>query len=481
MREYKVFVKRIGLTGFTNLLISLSGIVLLPILTKNLPIEEYGIWVQITVTIGLIPLVVTLGLPYSMDRFLAARKKKEEIQEGFYSIVFVSLFTSAIASLLLFLLANPLATILFNGYVTISKILCLIIFIECLNVLLLSFFRTFQHIKRYSMFTFIKTWLNVVLVTYFVLSGYGIFGAVIGFLISSIFVVLAMTSLIILEIGIKIPKFTHIKDYLSFSIPTIPGGLSSWIVNSSDRYIIGIFLGASFVGYYSPGYTLGAIISMFMFPFSLMLPAVLSKYYDEDNIDEVKIILKYSLKYFLLLAIPSTFGISFLSKPLLLLLSTPEISSQGYLITPFVALSTLLYGVFVIIAKILYLEKKTKIIGSIWVIAAVLNIGLNLLVLPFIGILGAAITTLISFSIAVLLTIHYSFKCFKFDLGFGFIGKSVLSSIIMSLVIIKLNPIGLLDIITVIIVSVAVYGLILLLLKGFKMTEIQFFKNLLKL
>ena len=49
MNDHKLFTQRIGLIGLTNLLISLSGIILLPILTKTLPIEEYGVWVQISV------------------------------------------------------------------------------------------------------------------------------------------------------------------------------------------------------------------------------------------------------------------------------------------------------------------------------------------------------------------------------------------------------------------------------------------------
>ncbi|MCK4731023.1 MAG: polysaccharide biosynthesis protein [Methanophagales archaeon] len=479
MNEHKLFTQRIGLIGITNLLLSLSGIILLPILTKNIPIEEYGIWVQITVTIGLIPAVVMLGLPYTMVRFLAAAKKREEIQESFYSIAFIVLFTSAIASLLLFLFSKPIAATLFDNNLTIARIISLIVFIECLNGLLLAFFRTFQQIKRYSIFSFIRTWLNVALVAYFVLSGYGIFGAVMGLLISTFFVSLIMVSLIISEIGIKIPKFTHIKEYLAFGIPTVPANLSSWGVNSSDRYVIGIFLGTAFVGYYSPGYILGSSISMFMTPLSFMLPAVLSKYYDENNMKEVKIVLKYSLKYFLLFAIPSTFGLSLLSKPLLTILSTPEIASQGYLITPFIALGALLFGAGAVIVQIIVLEKKTKITGAIWIIAAILNLGLNLIFIPYIGILGAAITTLLAFALALILISFYSFKYLKFDIDFRFISKSIFASIVMSLVIIQWNPVGISNVLIGIGICAAVYAAILLLLRGIKKEEIDFFRDLL--
>jgi O-antigen/teichoic acid export membrane protein len=480
MNDHKLFTQRIGLIGITNLLVSLSGIILLPILTKNIPIEEYGIWVQINVTIGLIPAVVMLGLPYTMVRFLAAAKKREEIQEGFYSIAFIVIFTSAIASFLLFLFSKPIAAALFDNNLTIARILSLIVFIACLNGLLLNFFRTFQQIKRYSMFLFIHTFLNVALVAYFVLSGYGIFGAVIGLLISSFFIFLIMASLIISEIGIKIPKFTNIREYLAFGIPTVPGNLSSWVVNSSDRYVIGIFLGTAFVGYYSPGYALGNMINMFMAPLSFMLPAVLSKYYDENNMNEVKTVLRYALKYFLALGIPSALGLSLLSKPMLLILSTPEIASHGYLVTPFVAVGALLFGAGAVIVQIIVLEKKTKITGAIWIIAAILNLGLNLIFIPYMGILGAAITTLLAFALALILISFYSFKYIKFDFDFRFILKSIFASIVMSLVIIQWNPVGISNVLIVIGICAAVYATILLLLKGIKKEEIAFFRELFK-
>ena len=422
-----------------------------------------------------------LGLPYTMVRFLAGAKKREEIQEGFYSIAFIVLFTSAIASFLLFLFSKPIAATLFDNNLTITRIASLIVFIACLNGLLLTFFRTFQQIKRYSIFISIRTWLNVALVAYFVLSGYGIFGAVLGLLISSFFVFLIMASFIILELGFKIPKFTPIREYLAFGLPTVPTNLSSWVVNSSDRYVIGIFLGTAFVGYYSPGYTLGSVISMFMAPLAFMLPAVLSKYYDENNMNEVRTVLQYSLKYFLLLAIPAAFGLSLLSKPILTILATPEIASQGYLITPFVALSTLLFGAHMVIYNIIVLEKKTKIVGMIWVIAAISNLGLNLIFIPHIGILGAAITTLIAFALALILTSFYSFKYLKFDIDFRFILKSIFATIVMSQVIIQWNPMGVLNVLSVIGVCAVVYAAVLLLLRGVKKEEITFFRQLFRL
>ena len=478
MSEHKLFAQRIGLIGLTNLFVSLSGIFLLPILTKTLPIEEYGIWAQIMVTIGLIPSIVMFGLPYTMVRFLAGAKRREDIQEGFYSIAFVVLVTSVVASLLLFLSSKSIAAMLFDDNHIIAKILSLVVFVECLNVLSFNFFRTFQQMKKYSIFKFMQTYVTLILVAHFVLSGYGIVGAAIGILITRIVLFLVMASLIVSEIGVRVPKFTNMRDYLAFGLPTVPGNLSSWVVTSSDRYVIGILLGTAFVGYYSPGYTLGNIIQMFVAPLGLILPAILSKYYDENKMDEAKMVLKYSLKYFLLLAIPSSFGLSLLSKQMLIILSTSEIASEGYLITPFVAISAVFFGASVVVIHIIVLEKKTTITGSIYTLAAVLNFGLNLVFIPYMGIIGAAVTTLVAYLSIFVAGTYYSFKYLKFDIDFFFILKSIFASIMMSLVILRWNPEGLPSVLVTVGTCAVVYAAILLLLKGITREELSFFRNL---
>lgn len=481
MNQYKLFAQRIGLIGVTNLLLGLSGIILLPILTKNIPVEEYGIWAQINVTIGIVPAVALLGLPYTMVRFLPSLKNKKDIQETFYSIFFLVLFTSLFSSLMIYIFSKSIAFSLFDSNVLIVKILSLVVFLECLNNLFINYFRANQQIKIYSAIMFIQTSLLILLVSFFVLSGRGIFGATLGLLIRSGIVFLIMAFLIVSEVGIGVPGFKNMSGYLSFGLPTVPGNLSSWVVNSSDRYVIGIFLGTAAVGYYSPGYSLGGIVGMFFAPLTFMLPAVLSKYYDENNLEEVRTILSYSLKYFLTIAIPSTFGVSLLSKPLLMILSTPEIATQGYIITPFVALSTLLFGAFAIVSQVIVLEKKTKIIGKIWIMAAILNLGINFVFIPYFGIVGAAIATLISFSLGFIFASYYSFKIFKFNTNFEFMLKSILASIIMCSIIFKLNPFGLFDVIFSIGIGAIVYFVALLLLKGFEMNELNFFRNILKI
>jgi len=379
----------------------------------------------------------------------------------------------------LFLFSKNVGAVLFNGDVNLAMLVSIIVFLACINALLLNFFRTFQQMRRYSLILIVQTYLGVFLISYFAINGFGIFYAALGILIANIFSFFIMIIFIISNIGFKIPKFKNMREYLSFGLPTIPANLSSWIVDSSDRYVIGILLGSAFVGYYSPGYTLGNILVMVLAPFSILLPSVLPRYYEDNNTEKVRIFLKYSIKYFLLISIPSAFGLSILSKPILLILTTPAIALNGYLVTPFVATSAVLFGFYAIAGNILILEKRTKIMGSIWLIAAVLNLSLNIIFVPYFGILGAAAITLIAYLAAFILTILYSSKFFKFDFDLNFIIKSFVASVLMSGIIVYLNPYGILNVVIAVVIGAVVYFVLLLIFKGIQKDEFQFFRELL--
>ena len=58
--SYKKFTKDVGLVIFTNIILALRGIILLPIITKMLGVESYGVWAQITVLSTLLFPLATL-------------------------------------------------------------------------------------------------------------------------------------------------------------------------------------------------------------------------------------------------------------------------------------------------------------------------------------------------------------------------------------------------------------------------------------
>ena len=123
----------------------------------------------------------------------------------------------------------------------------------------------------------------------------------------------------------KIPDFSKLKSYLHYGLPLVPSIIFGWIAASSDRYVIVYFLGLAPVGIYSAAYNISqAAIFMSLAPISFVLVPTLSKLYDDNKIEEVKTHLRYSLKYFLMFAIPVTFGVSVLARQILTILATSE-------------------------------------------------------------------------------------------------------------------------------------------------------------
>ena len=477
MDEYIQFIKRIGIVGIANILISLSGLIFIPIITKNFSTSDYGVWAQVNTLIALVPNIVNLGLPYTMVRFLAAEKDKNIIRQSFYSMMALVL-ASTLVMVVVFLLFSPqIANALFDGSLQIMLIVTVISFLACLNLMLLSYFRTFQQIAYYSLFLVLQTYIGVGVSIVLTLLNHPIEIVVLGLLSGYLIVFIAMVFLIIRQLGFTV-RFKNLKEELKFAIPTIPNNVSSWVVDSSDKFVIGIFLGTAAVGCYSPGYALGSILLMFLTPFAVLLPAVLPEYFESGDTEKVDTFLTYSLKYYLLITIPAAVGMSLLSKPLLYILTTTVIADSGYMITPLVALGAIFMGIYGIVNNIIILEKKTSILGYIWISVAILNIVLNIFAVPYLGIYGAGIATLICYFMAFLVTMFYSSKFMKLPFDVKSIVKIIIAAIIMGIFVNIANPYGIVNILIVIVIAVLIYFVVLFLLRGIDRKEINLIKSM---
>ena len=481
MSQYTVFAQRIGLAGIARTIVSLKGLIILPILTKTLGASDYGIWAQILVTVLLLQPFITLGLGSATVRFLSARGKRE-IGQGVLTVLSVALLTSMIAALAVFLLSDFLAiTLLGSGSAAAAiRLGSLLIILEALSTIALGSFRIFGQIKRYSIIILSQTALEIGLVAFFVLSGYGLLGAIISLLITRGIILLVMLYLILSYAGFSPPDFSRLRPYLAYGLPLVPTAIFEIIVSSSDRYVIGFFMGAASVGIYSAAYGIGSIISMFLGYIAYILAPTIFNLFDRGRVDEVKTYLSYSWKYLLMLSIPSAFGLSILAEPLLGSLTTGEFVSAGRFIIPLVALSMVLYGVRGIYTEVLLSSKRTRIIAVAFGAAAALNLGLNILLVPHWGVIAAATTTLIAYALVAGIICYQSRKYMKFDSNLGFIIKSVLASIVMTFAIWAFSPVGAVKIVLSIIIGAAVYFAVLFLLKGFKKAETQFFLRLVK-
>jgi O-antigen/teichoic acid export membrane protein len=480
MNSYHKYTKDIVITGMTNVVIVLRGLVLLPLLSKTLGAYGYGIWAQVTVTLFLIACISTLNLPGSLARFLAAEKDREAIREGFFSVLIAGVGFSLLIALVLFMLSRTFAASLLHdpSAVNIAQLTALVVPFWAMETVYLGFFRAFREMKRYSVLLISRNFIEMGLISYLVLSGYGIFGAVLSLLVARVVVDAFMLFIIIGRIGIKWPRFSRLRQFLNFGVPLIPGMLASWVTSSSDRYIIGILLGVTPVGIYAAGYSIGYVITYFTAPLAMVLLPTLSRLYDENRLEEVKTYLAYSLKYFLMLAIPSVFGLVALAKPLLNVLSTPEFVPEGSVVIPFIAVSYTLFGVYVIFSQVLILVNQTRILGISWGLAALLNLALNIIFVPKFGVIAAAASTLLCYTLVAGVTVFVSTKCLRFSLTPTFILKSIVASSVMAAILWLINPVGVVSVVLAIGLSSIIYIVVLLLGRGFAKNELSFFRQL---
>ena len=127
------------------------------------------------------------------------------------------------------------------------------------------------------------------------------------------------------------------------------------------------------------------------------------------------------------------------------------------------------------------LFKETKKVGLIHIGSASINLVMNIILVPLMGIVGAAIATLVTFAVHLLVISVISFKKVSYDVDFKFILKSLISSSIMAFVVWKLNPIGAVEIVISIGVGAVVYFGVLVLLRGFTKKEYGFLRGVLRL
>ena len=217
MNEYVQFVKRIGVVGIANILISLSGLIFIPIITKNFSTADYGVWAQVNTLVALVPNIVNLGLPYTMVRFLAAEKDRNVIRQSFYSMMLL-VFASTMIMIVVFLIfSKQIANAIFDGSMQIMAIVTVISFLACLNLMLLSYFRTFQQIIYYSAFLVLQTYIGVVFSIILTWMHQPIDVVVLGRFFGFLFVFIAMAILIVRELGFT-TKFKSLKEELKFAL-----------------------------------------------------------------------------------------------------------------------------------------------------------------------------------------------------------------------------------------------------------------------
>lgn len=194
------------------------------------------------------------------------------------------------------------------------------------------------------------------------------------------------------------------REYLSYGFPIMLANISSWALVLSDRYIIGALRDAAEVGVYSVTYGLGdKIMQLFVQPLSLTMGPVMVQTFEKQGQRLAERVQTQFTRYYLLVTVPLFAGIAAAGREFMVMFAGEQYHA-AYHVLAIVAASTLSYGLTQIAGVGVSLHKKTKIIMTNTMLAAAVQIGANLLLVPMYGYRAAAWTTLGSYLLLLFVT-----------------------------------------------------------------------------
>ncbi len=384
-------------------------IILLPLYTRLLSTSDYGIIDILAIVGNFINVTVAFEITQGFARYYSdAATDKDRIEYSSTSFWFViSMFSFFLIFALIF--SKPLNEIIIGGKFSpvIFQVALISIYGSGLLLFLQNQLRWYLLSKEYALvgiiFTLVSYSATVVLLIVFKTGVIGVFwGMILGYGISS-FVSWYQSR----QNYKMIFDWKKCKEMLSFSIPLVPSSIGAIVLLYIDRIAIKSLMTLGDVGIFGIGYRFAAIITVVLTGFqTALIPLIYQNYKDENTPKEIAKI----FRYFLAIIIGLILTISIFSMEALHIFTTPGFYGAARII-PLLCFVSLLQSMYIFTPG-LSLAKKTKLIAIINVIAGVLNTALNFLLIPYWGLIGSSIATVISSLFVFIITMYYNQKLF---------------------------------------------------------------------
>lgn len=384
--------------GVGNFLQKFMSVFLLPIYTRYLVPADYGVIALLGIFTMVVTTVTMCGLTNGISRYFyyADRESTNRSEVVWSPLLFIMALTVLVVAAL-----SSVSGILSNHLFDTPEHRYLIN-LALLNILVSNISSIGRAVLIFEERVWTVNLINIIGVaagagagiTMVAFLGRGVSGAVEGGLIGS--AVMGITSFMV-SIQRYTPGFnlTILQKQLRFSLPLVAAVFAFFFMDSSDRYLLRAFLPLSEVGLYNIGYQMGMLMMLLVSGFSMAWPPF---YHRNNQNGEGQAICYPILRMYLPVA--ATFAVMIsLASPTVLQLLTTERYHEAYTVVPWVALAYMLKGPYIIFLMGVLMKNKTAWQLYLEIFAAILNIGLNILLIPIIGKEGAAITTLLSYAV----------------------------------------------------------------------------------
>ncbi len=396
------------------------GFFLIPLYTHQFTHAQYGKLAILYLYSGALIIFFQLGLN---DAFFKQFTEKNYDAKDVYSrFFFFRLFYTSLFLIFFLLFSRAISGILLNfedGF--LIQLATLTIWIESLSTPSLLTLRIKNLSKMFVTVNTIRFILNCGFNILFVLYlKMGVGGVMFGNLLSG-FLFFFLLYPVLQNNLIKNFNWKPIKDLLKYGLPLLPLSFLLLGLDLGDRWIIKMISGLGATGIYTLGYQFGAVMGVLVYGFRI---SWISFFF---NNPEKKETFAHSTIIFIRLCLILWGMLSLFTKEIFKLMVAPEFFS-AIPIVPVIAFSYILLGLEEIFTAGFFIKSRTSMLFPIVLLSFILNIILNFILIPYIGIMGAAVATLLSFFIFTIISyyvvqkffpVKYNFRVIFIDLFIG--------------------------------------------------------------
>lgn len=408
MNRYKKLFSDTVILGLGTFGSKLLVFLLMPLYTALLSTAQYGTAELITSTANLLIPVACVGISNGIFRFAAERETDQR-----------AVFSSSVALLgigtVVFGILSPFLSLIgyFDGYVW------LIIFYVIsanLQAVCAQYVRAIDRTRLFAVQGILNTLLTILFNIFFLVvfdmgvTGY-VLSVVIGNLLTTVFLVITARLWNVFSVG-SIDR-RMMKDLLKFSLPLIPTSVCWLITDLSDRYMVTYYCGSAVNGIYSAAYKIPTVVNLLsgIFLQAWQFSAV-AQSSDEDS---CKSFYTEVFRGFLSLIMIGAAGLILFSRFLTgLLLNNAYFEAWRYM--PTLLCAAAIEAVVAFLASVYMVRKKSMHSFFTAMIGTLLNILFNLLLIPRIGALGAAIATLLGYGAVLIVRLIDAPRIIRFRL-----------------------------------------------------------------
>lgn len=382
-----------------EILVKAKGLIALPLLTKFIGPEQFGVWSQTAVLAATLSPLIVLSTDSAVIRYLPGLSL--EVQKRFFAawFVFVAGFAGAVA-LVLASVPGPVAPLFFGAgdfasFVTLAA--AMLVTTLTLNALR-TWFRLRNETRVFGTVTAIQAAASLGALALAIFQGTQLQTLILYVVLADAVVAVGCALVIFRRAGFSAPDFSLLPKLLRFGLPLVPAAFANWGLGYMDRLFLVRFGTLEEIGIYAVTYQIGYIaVQLLVNPIWTMYGSTAAEAHNQERAAEVQRLFDHSVAVILVLSLPAIVGMAILGRDLLAILASPEFFSGAPLIS-IIALGFLFLMVSAYYEVSLGLAHRQHLAAIGAGLAFAVNLVLNILLIPSFTVLGAAVATMLGFA-----------------------------------------------------------------------------------